>query len=330
MSLKLAALLSQLPGLGDVERLVKSRLVSDAVQLSEISEYLLNLGGKRIRPMLALLCAKALGLPAPSRAIIEVSAGIELIHMATLLHDDIIDRSPMRRHKESAFMRYGTESTLLTGDFLLVRAFALCAHLDQTIIDATEQACVELVEGEILEVPLHQQNHSIESSVTIARKKTAALFRLAAFCGAHLSSKSTACSEAMRMFGERLGIAFQIVDDILDVTSNEDILGKKSGLDIIERKPSIVNVLWLNSGSQLSKRLVATPEDSSKEEAYRVQALAELRDSQVIEEAKKMAKSYATAASEALSEAVGAEPKHDPGSAKLLQGLVNYAIERVA
>ncbi|MBX7143250.1 MAG: polyprenyl synthetase family protein [Oligoflexia bacterium] len=330
MSLKLAAQLSQIHGLGDVEALVRSRLASDAPLLTQISDYLLALGGKRIRPMLALISAKALGLSAPSQELLQVAAGIELIHMATLLHDDIIDRSPIRRHKESAFIRYGTDSTLLTGDFLLVRAFALCAHLDRVIIDATERACVELVEGEILEVPLHLQLHCVDSSITVARKKTAALFRLAAFCGAHLTAKGPQCSEAMGRFGENLGVAFQIVDDILDVTSSEDILGKKTGLDIIERKPSLVNVLWLNSGSSLALRLREKPADAADEEQFRVKALSELNQSRVIEEAKALARSYTQEASLALDQAISCASSHDPRAYELLKALVNYAIERVA
>lgn len=158
--------------------------------------------------------------------------------MATLLHDDMIDNSPLRRHRQSAPARYGSNQSILAGDFLLVRAFALCARLDRPIIEATEQACVELTEGEILETSLVDDRHSVESALAIARKKTASLFRLAAFSAAHMSGVWVDVESRMARFGELVGVSFQILDDVLDVVSDESLLGKRSGTDLRERKPS--------------------------------------------------------------------------------------------
>ncbi|MBN8550282.1 MAG: polyprenyl synthetase family protein, partial [Deltaproteobacteria bacterium] len=306
---RLLKVLSSLSGMAAVDRLIREKLKSDAALLTEIPAYLLNLGGKRMRPALTLLTARAFGMPQASQALLDVAAGIELIHMATLLHDDIIDKAPTRRHQESAFMKFGLENTLLSGDFLLVRAFSLCARLDADIINATEDACIELTEGEILEVPLHKQEHSLESSLTIAKKKTAALFRLSAFSAAHLAGAGAAAAAKMAEFGEKLGIAFQILDDILDVTSDEDLLGKKSGLDLIERKPSVVNVLWLASGSPLSKRLRSAPDD--QDELFAKQALAELRPGKVVQEARALALRFVDEAAQALSDAAKLAPRVD-------------------
>lgn len=331
---QLLVAIGALQGLQTVEEIVKSKLVSDAELLEKIPNYLLDLGGKRMRPALCLLVAKTLGMNAPTQSLFDVSAGIELIHMATLLHDDIIDNSPLRRHKESPYRRFGLPATLLAGDFLLVRAFSLCARLDRAIIDATEVACIELTEGEILETPLHSSEHSLESSLTIARKKTAALFRLASFSAAHIAAPGEAkVIEHLTQFGELIGIAFQILDDILDVTADEQTLGKQSGIDIRERKPSAINVLWLQSNSLLAKNLLEAPDEN--EDQFVADALKELRSSAVVTEANALARSYAERAREELNNAASAAHESDTvqwdeTTALSLEALINYTLERIA
>jgi octaprenyl-diphosphate synthase len=321
---RLGEQVARLPGLAAVEDLVRSKLESEAPLLQEIGTYLLELGGKRMRPVLALLCARAFGMREPSRELIEVAAGIELIHMATLLHDDIIDKSPLRRHRESALHRYGMESSLLCGDFLLTRAFSLCAHLDEPIIEATEQACIDLTEGEILETPLTAERHDIESSLRIARKKTASLFRLAAFSAAHLSVGTPEVEAQACAFGEQLGIAFQILDDVLDVIASEATLGKRAGQDLRERKPAIVNVLWLASGSSRARTLLEAAKDESHEEQFVREALAELRSSPTIREARALAEQHAERARSALHEAASGR-----GSTAELELLIDYTLSRL-
>lgn len=323
---RLVAALAELRGMSEVEAIVGRKLASEAPLLTEIPRYLLELGGKRMRPILALLTGRLCGLTDPSPALLDVAAGIELIHMATLLHDDIIDRSPLRRHQASPYVKFGLENTLLSGDFLLVRAFSLCARLDSFIIDSTEQACIELTEGEILEVPLSRAEHTCESSLTIARKKTAALFWLAARSGAHLAGAPVAAVEALSRFGDRVGTAFQVLDDILDVTSPEDLLGKKSGIDLRERKPSLVNVLWVESGSPLARRLT-TPEPLDEE--FIAAALAELRGSPVIEAARGEALRLVAEGTAALEQALAALPTPDRHAAEALRALVAYILERM-
>jgi geranylgeranyl pyrophosphate synthase len=329
-------MLSGLKGMDKIEELISSKLTSDAPLLETIPRYLQELGGKRIRPALTLLVSKAFGgSPLPPEQVIDVAAGIELIHMATLLHDDIIDKSPLRRHKESPFLKFGLSSSLLAGDFLLVRAFSLCARLDRYVIDATEKACIELTEGEILETPLFKEKHTVESSLNVARKKTASLFRLAADTGTHLSlapdsidsqDREQLLSE-VQQFGESLGLAFQILDDILDVTSTEDLLGKKAGIDIIERKPSIVNVLWGQTGTPLAMRLFEAPGDD--EEKYITESLAELNGSAVVAEARELARSHARDASMALEAARCIANDVDEPAIDLLRAIIDYTLERM-
>jgi len=318
----------KLEGQDKVEALIQSKLISEAPLLQEIPTYLLELGGKRVRPLLTLLTARALGMKAPSKSLIDVAAGIELIHMATLLHDDIIDKSPVRRHKESAFLKYGTANTLLSGDFLLVRAFSLCARLDAFIIDATERACIELTEGEIMETALNKEPHSLDSSLTISRKKTASLFRLATESAAHIvSPENKDLKQCCSRFGESLGIAFQILDDILDIVSDEDLLGKKSGMDLIERKPSVVNILWLNTDSKLSKVLLT---DSNIDDEFVLAARQEIMSGSVIEEAKTIAYNYAETAKENLSNAQTACTHPDIQAFGNLQALIDFTTTRLA
>jgi octaprenyl-diphosphate synthase len=327
--IQLAALLSNIRGLKEVEAIVTEKFVSEVPLLSEIPTYTFGLGGKRIRPVLTLVIGKLLGMQVPRQDLLEISAGIELIHLATLLHDDIIDKSPVRRHKESAYARFGIESTLLSGDFLLVRAFALCARLHPEIIAATEKACVELVEGEILETPLHTAKHSQESSLTIARKKTAALFRLSAFSGVFTVTNDFTLAKEFGRFGEELGTAFQILDDILDITSSEDVLGKRPGMDLVERKPSLVNVLWLESGEAFAQQLLLPPRGFDAEDEFRLAGVAHLKDSRIIEQARAMATSRVELAKKSLTAGLSKLRNPDDEALKLLSGLLQYTIERV-
>jgi octaprenyl-diphosphate synthase len=325
---RFAYALTLVPELCDVEEIIRAACRSDVTLMREIPHYLLGLGGKRIRPALTLLCAKALGAREITRDILEVSAGIELIHMATLLHDDIVDQSPIRRHQPSPYAKYGTPATLLSGDFLLTRAFGLCAKLDHEIIAATEDSCIELVEGEALETVLSQEQHSLASSLTIARRKTASLFRLATFCAAHLSDVGDETKASMTRFGESLGIAFQIIDDILDVISDEATLGKRPGLDIAERKPSIVNVMWLESGDAEAQRLL-TPPGGAGEQEFVERSLRTLRDSSVLLQAKELAKSYADEASSELCDAFDGNLSDLPPEGEALFAIIDFALERM-
>jgi octaprenyl-diphosphate synthase len=323
---------AKLSGLPLVEGVIASKLHSDALMLQEIPQYLLSLGGKRIRPILTLIVDQLFkptnpNQQVPSKEVIDIAAGIELIHMATLLHDDIIDRSALRRHKTSPFFVYGLPGTLLAGDFLLVRAFALCAHLDTYIIEATELACVELTEGEILETSLQHNKHSIESSLQIAQKKTASLFRLSCETASFLAGVDKELIKKMAAYGEALGIAFQIVDDILDVVSTEEKLGKKPGTDIRERKPSIINVLWLESGDPLAKKLLIDAAEITEQDI--IQALNQIKSGSVIENARAIAKEYVIKAQASFDHVVKSGLKLDPQAQDALRALSEYALERM-
>lgn len=315
---------SAAPGLALIEARIRSRFVSEAEQLQQISLYLLELGGKRVRPLLALLSAKLFGMKVPSEQLVDAASGIELIHMATLLHDDIIDQSPRRRNKESAFFRYGFTPTLLAGDFLWVRAFGLCAHLGDFIVSATERACVELTEGELLEGKLSVETPtSIEEYISIISKKTGSLFALATAVGAHCAGASEAETTLLKSFGEDAGIAFQMIDDILDITADENLLGKPSGTDLRQRTPSLVNILWLASSDPKAQDFFAGSPPTEEEAIASIQAL---KESSVIEEARSFAQQYAERAKSHLS-ALSAQ-RIDEGVRADLFTLLDYTLER--
>lgn len=322
--------------LSQVQNLINSKLESDAPQLAEISRYLSSLGGKKVRPLLA--CALGLGLginlsdreSKSTQQLYIIAAGIEMIHMATLLHDDIIDKSLTRRHKPSAYAKFGLDDTLLTGDFLLVRAFGLCGQLDRKLISATELACVALTEGETLEKRLSSKMVEIEYALMIGQKKTAALFELASFSAAYLAGLNQEQQENASEFGRYLGIAFQIVDDILDVISDDAVLGKPSGQDLREQKPSVVNIMWLKSQSLNAQRLLADQSECSEE--WVAESLQEIKGSAVIAEAKNLAKVYIDKALmklQALKEASKADNIVSQKHFDALEGLIEFALNRI-
>ncbi|MCC6219806.1 MAG: polyprenyl synthetase family protein [Deltaproteobacteria bacterium] len=307
-----------------IEERIRSRLAAEAPLLTDISTYLLALGGKRIRPLVTVLANKLFVNSRTTEELIDVAAGIELIHMATLLHDDIIDESPIRRHKVSAYVRFGLAPSLLAGDFLLVRAFGLCAHLDAAIVDATERACVELTEGEILEGQLTSSSpRSLDSYIDVVGKKTASLFALAGEVGARLANVSARNVQKMRTYGYWAGVAFQMIDDILDVVSTEDLLGKPSGTDLRQKTPSLVNILWLESGDRRALDFFTKETITAGDSA---EAMNYLRNTAVIEQCREVAKKYASLAKSAVNDI------SDGGlnlfTKEKLLGLIDYTLNR--
>ncbi len=307
-----------------VEQRIASCFRSTAPELTAISEYLLQLGGKRIRPILALSSGRLFGMSEISEDLVDAASGIELIHMATLLHDDIIDESATRRHKISPFKKFGLPPTLLAGDFLLARAFGLCAHLDIFVIEATEQASVELTEGEILEGTLAPgELRSMEQYLQVVARKTASLFALAATVGSYLAGAGEKNVALMREFGVNAGIAFQMVDDILDITADEDLLGKPSGTDLKQKTPSLINILWLLSGETKAREFFDLPAPTFAE-AH--EARNYLRSSPIVERARELAADYGARAKAALVEIE--HPNMRPMAVRDLAALVDFTLER--
>lgn len=285
---------------GEELRLVEARLAtllaSREPRLSEIAGYLIGAGGKRVRPAVTLLVFRACGGGA-AQDVVDVAVALELIHSASLLHDDIIDENRVRRGRDSPRAKFGIANTLVTGDFLFSRAFQLCGRFDAQLVDWAAEACVALTEGEIM-----QSRFRRNAAVTLAdyreiiARKTAALFEVGARTAAHLAGAPPDTVAALARCGRHVGITFQMIDDLLDVTGAEAELGKPVGLDVREGNPSLPLVLAL-AGDDEIRRLFARPELSEGEVSA---VLGRLRRSGVIARGYALAAEHAGTARGAL------------------------------
>jgi len=247
--------------LARVEERLAEELTSREARLEEIAGHLVRAGGKRARPLVVLLVFDATALPGRARRdeAVEAAVALELIHSATLLHDDIIDGGETRRGRPSALQRFGLADTLVAGDFLFCRAFALCARFEAEVVRWAAEACVSLTEGEVL-----QGRHRRDPAVTIADydeiilRKTASLFATGAKTAAHLAGATPAVVETMATCGRHVGLAFQMRDDLLDVEGHPAETGKPRGIDLRDGNPSLPIVLALERDPEM-RRLFAAP-----------------------------------------------------------------------
>jgi geranylgeranyl pyrophosphate synthase len=287
--------------LTEVERRIRASVKSGEPLLTEIASYVIDSGGKRLRPTVALLAFKASGGGDPAQ-IIELAAAFELIHSATLIHDDINDGGGMRRGKVSAYVKYGVQNALVTGDFLYVKGFAIGGKSPPEIVDLTADVCAMLAEGEIA-----QKKHSGDVSLTdaqyldIIRRKTALPIGASAQTGAMLAGASPRIVSDMADYGVNLGIAFQIVDDVLDVTGDPSVLGKPVGSDIREGNVTLPTIHALNNGSSVNREeLMRIIRRKNKNEDHVRKAMDIIRRSGAVEKALADAESFSKKAKDSL------------------------------
>jgi geranylgeranyl pyrophosphate synthase len=267
-------------------RAIRSREQS----LTDIAAHLIVGGGKRIRPMVTLLAFCAFG-GKRTRDIVDIATAIELIHTATLLHDDIIDGAETRRGKESAYKRFGLKSTLVAGDFLFIKAFEFAGKFDETVVQWTADACALLTEGEMLQGYFNRNRDvTLEDYVEIVKRKTASLFQTGAKVGAYLAGAGPAMVEETERYGLNMGIAFQIVDDILDVVGHVELLGKPTGMDLRDGNPSLPIILALRDGHEAVRGAF---EDAHPSEGQIAAALDAIRSAPALQEARALSRRYA-------------------------------------
>ncbi len=225
--------------MGHVDAIIRERLSSRVALVDQISRYIVNAGGKRIRPRLVLLFAEALGFAGPER--LELAAIVEFIHTATLLHDDVVDESSLRRGRATANARFGNAASVLVGDFLYSRAFQMMVSVDRMrVLDVLADATNVIAEGEVLQLMnMHDPDLTVDDYLRVIRYKTAKLFEASARLGAVLADAEPAVEEACATYGRSLGTAFQLVDDLLDYEGQTDALGKNVGDDLREGKPTL-------------------------------------------------------------------------------------------
>lgn len=221
------------------DRFICNELKSDIPFINKLVDYILKAGGKRIRPLLVLLSARAFNHKENQH--IDLAAAIELIHTATLLHDDVVDNSSLRRGLETVNTLWGTEASVLVGDFLYSRAFQLIVKLKNLeILDIFSNATNLIAEGEVMQLlNCHDPDTSEKAYFEVIHRKTAKLFEVASQIGAALSCYTSQQMKAMQGYGLNLGIAYQLIDDALDYRANQTELGKSIGNDLAEGKPTL-------------------------------------------------------------------------------------------
>ncbi len=239
-----------------VDRLIKARLYSEVVLINQLSQYIIGSGGKRLRPVIALLSAKAVGYTGTRH--IDVAVIIELIHTATLLHDDVVDSSKMRRGRETANLVWGSEASVLVGDFLYSRAFQMMVDLqNMRILEILADSTNTIAEGEVMQlVSCHDPDTTEQRYLDTIHNKTAKLFEAAAALGVVISGGKPELETALARYGRHLGTAFQLVDDALDYSASPAQLGKNIGDDLAEGKPTLPLLYAMWEGSAEQARIV--------------------------------------------------------------------------
>ncbi len=239
-----------------VDEVIRERLASRVALIDQISHYIVGAGGKRIRPRLVLLFAQALGFEGPERH--ELAAIVEFIHTATLLHDDVVDESALRRGRATANAMFGNAASVLVGDFLYSRAFQMMVSVNRMrVLQVLADATNVIAEGEVLQLMnMHDPDLAVADYLQVIRFKTAKLFEASARLGAVLAGAGVDLEEACADYGRSLGTAFQLVDDLLDYEGNSDELGKNVGDDLREGKPTLPLLLAMERSGEQDRALI--------------------------------------------------------------------------
>lgn len=239
-----------------VDAVIRERLNSRVPLIDQISRYIIGAGGKRIRPRLVLLFSQAMGFEGPERY--ELAAIVEFIHTATLLHDDVVDESALRRGRATANAMFGNAASVLVGDYLYSRAFQMMVSVNRMrALEVLAEATNVIAEGEVLQLMnMHDPDLTVKDYLQVIRYKTAKLFEASARLGAVLAGADTALEESCATYGRSLGTAFQLVDDLLDYEGNSEELGKNVGDDLREGKPTLPLLLAMERASAPERSLM--------------------------------------------------------------------------
>jgi octaprenyl-diphosphate synthase len=306
-----------------IDQLIQQRLHSEVALINQLGHYIINSGGKRLRPMLALLSAHAHGYHGTQH--IELAAIVELIHTATLLHDDVVDASYLRRGKETANLLWGSEASVLVGDFLYSRAFQMMVDVrNMRVMEILANATNTIAEGEVMQlINRHDPDTTENRYLTIIRSKTAKLFEAAGQLGAVIGSQDPKAEAIMARYGMHLGTAYQLIDDVLDYSASAQVLGKNIGDDLAEGKPTLPLLYTLWHGNEAQAQLVhrAIQKGGREEIAAVIQAI---ESTGAIAYTAKCARSEAQCAQQML-EALAPSAYKDA-----LLALADFAVNRVS
>ena len=239
-----------------VDAVIRQRLSSDVLLVNQVAEYIVGGGGKRLRPLSVVLTARACGYDGRRHA--EAAAIIEFIHTATLLHDDVVDGSTLRRGRETANEVYGPSASVLVGDYVYSRAFEMMVDLgEMRIMDVMASATNKIAEGEVLQLMNAHDADTTESRYfEVIYRKTAKLFEAGAQIAAILAGASSTLEAQLAAYGRHLGAAFQLIDDVLDYRADPEQLGKNLGDDLAEGKPTLPLIYALQTGTDEQRAIV--------------------------------------------------------------------------
>ncbi|MCL4409016.1 octaprenyl diphosphate synthase [Aliidiomarina haloalkalitolerans] len=307
-----------------VNNIITAQLNSDVALINQLGFYIINSGGKRLRPQLAVLAARALGYNGDKHHLL--AAIVEFIHTATLLHDDVVDESMTRRGRDTANALFGNEASVLVGDFLYTRAFQLMVKTESMrVLEVLADATNVIAEGEVLQLMNCNDPNTTEASYfQVIYSKTAKLFEAATQLSAVLAGQSAEIEQAAADYGRYLGNAFQLVDDLLDYTSDAETMGKDAGDDLAEGKPTLplLYAMW-NTDADNAELIRSAIEEGGRRDALEP-ILTIMKETQALEYTRNKALEQRDLAIQALD----VFPDNDYKEA--LKALAHLAVERVA
>ena len=304
-----------------VNQVISDDLSSEVVLINQLSQHIILSGGKRLRPMLVILAARACNYQGDEDALL--AAVVEFIHTATLLHDDVVDDSGMRRGKQTASTIWGNEAAVLVGDYLYSRAFQMMVRAQSmTIMDLLANTTNVIAQGEVLQLlNIRDPDTSEQKYHEVIYAKTACLFEAATRIGAILCQVSSEQEQALQAYGKHLGIAFQLIDDALDYSAKSEELGKNVGDDLAEGKPTLPLIRAMEVGNDAQRRLVRDAIENGK-----IESLDEVR--QVIEVTGALQYTIELAQSEAAAAKQAIAGLDDSEYRQAMMFLADYAVER--
>jgi len=315
-------------GMAKVDDLIRQRLSSEVVLINQLSGYIIGNGGKRLRPQLVLMSAGACGHPAEKlegvgRHAITVAAIIEFIHTATLLHDDVVDASELRRGQKTANAVWGNEAAVLVGDFLYSRSFEMMVDVQSMdVMSILASTTNRIAEGEVMQLlNVREPGLSEAQYIEVIEAKTARLFQAATELGAVLTDQPQPIRRALAAYGMHLGTAFQIADDVLDYQSSSDSMGKNIGDDLAEGKTTLPLIYAMRDGSSTDRALIADCISNAD-----ISRLPEVM--QVIAKADALEKSIFRAQQCAAAAIAALQPVPDSQYKQALESIARYSVER--